>query len=110
MKSILIVYSWQVKLQNTEWPKLFLLQYKIINSLPLENIQELLANRYRIYNIPAFIPTDPVCIPHLFTRKQDIEISGFFAAILAWGQRKTIINKCSELIRRFDNAPFDFVK
>ena len=62
------------------------------------------------YNQPGFITNDPVCIPHLFTTRQDIEISGFFAAILAWGQRKTIINKCKELLDRMDNAPFDFVK
>jgi len=61
------------------------------------------------YNRPEFIENDPVCIPHLFTKKQDIEIAGFFAAILAWGQRKTIINKCKDLLNRMDNAPYDFV-
>jgi len=61
------------------------------------------------YNQPNFIANDPVCIPHLFEKKQDIEISGFFAALLAWGQRKTIINKCRELLNRMDNAPYDFV-
>lgn len=61
------------------------------------------------YNQPAFIENDPVCIPHLFKKKQDIEIAGFFAAILAWGQRKTIINKCKELMGRMDNSPHDFV-
>ncbi|GGI25584.1 TIGR02757 family protein [Pedobacter mendelii] len=61
------------------------------------------------YNRPDFILNDPICIPHLFTQKQDIEIAGFFAAVLAWGQRKTIINKCKELLNRMDNAPFDFV-
>ncbi|MBO9675286.1 MAG: TIGR02757 family protein [Sphingobacteriaceae bacterium] len=61
------------------------------------------------YNQPNFIVNDPVCIPHLFEKKQDIEISGFFAAVLAWGQRKTIINKCRELLNRMDNAPYDFV-
>ncbi|WP_316828398.1 TIGR02757 family protein [Pedobacter miscanthi] len=61
------------------------------------------------YNQPNFIANDPVCIPHFFEKKQDIEISGFFAAILAWGQRKTIINKCRELLNRMDNAPYDFV-
>ena len=61
------------------------------------------------YNKPNFIENDPICIPHLFTQKQDIEIAGFFASILAWGQRKTIINKCKELLNRMDNAPYDFV-
>jgi uncharacterized protein (TIGR02757 family) len=61
------------------------------------------------YNRPAFITNDPVCIPHQFTAKQDIEIAAFIAAILAWGQRKTIINKCNELFGRMDHAPYDFM-
>jgi len=61
------------------------------------------------YNRPNFIQNDPICIPHRFTKKQDVEIAAFFAAILAWGQRKTIINKCSELFDRMDNQPYDFM-
>ena len=61
------------------------------------------------YNRPEFIPNDPVCIPHLFTKQQDIEIMGLWAAVLAWGQRVTIINKCKELIGLMDGAPFDFI-
>ena len=61
------------------------------------------------YNQPSFIANDPICIPHQYKIKQDIEIAAFFAAILAWGQRKTIINKCNELFLRMDNAPYDFV-
>lgn len=61
------------------------------------------------YNQPAFIEYDPVSIPHRFTLKQDIEIMGFWSAMLAWGQRKTIINKCNELIRLMDGTPYDFI-
>ena len=61
------------------------------------------------YNQPSFIVNDPICIPHQYTLKQDIEIAAFFAAILAWGQRKTIINKCNELFLRMDNQPYQFV-
>ncbi|AFD07033.1 TIGR02757 family protein [Solitalea canadensis] len=61
------------------------------------------------YNQPDFIPNDPICIPHLFSKKQDIEIMGFWAAVLAWGQRKTIINKCNELISLMDGAPHQFI-
>lgn len=61
------------------------------------------------YNRPDFIQNDPICIPHRFTKKQDIEIAAFFAAILAWGQRKTIINKCTELLERMDNDPHNFM-
>ena len=61
------------------------------------------------YNQPSFIKDDPVCIPHLFTKKQDIEIAGFFSAIFAWGNRTTIINKSRSLMELLDNAPYDFI-
>ncbi len=61
------------------------------------------------YNQPGFIKNDPISIPHQFTKKQDIEISGFLAATLAWGQRITIINKTSMLLEMMDNSPHDFL-
>lgn len=61
------------------------------------------------YNTPAFITGDPVSVPHLFSKKQDMEIAGFFAATFAWGNRTTIISKCRELMKLMDNAPHDFV-
>jgi uncharacterized protein (TIGR02757 family) len=80
-----------------------------MNSLQLK-MKALLDQKYLQYNQPNFIPHDPISIPHQFSRKQDIEIMGFWAAVLAWGQRKTIISKCKELVLLMDNAPFDFVK
>lgn len=74
------------------------------------SLKDFLDRKVDAYNRRAFIDNDPICIPHRFTRKQDIEIMGFFAAVLAWGQRKTIINKCTELIDRMDGMPYDFVK
>lgn len=73
-------------------------------------VKEFLDKRVEAYNQPGFIAADPICIPHRFTLKQDVEIMGFFAAILAWGQRKTIINKCLELEKRMDKSPYAFVK
>jgi len=61
------------------------------------------------YDQPSFIKSDPICIPHLFSKKQDIEIAGFFAAIFAWGNRTTIINKSKELMQLMDNAPYQFI-
>lgn len=73
-------------------------------------IKGFLDRKVDAYNRPDFIENDPICIPHRFTCKQDVEIAGFFAAVLAWGQRKTIINKCNELIHRMEGSPFDFIK
>jgi len=73
------------------------------------DLKNFLGAKVEQYNRPDFIKNDPICIPHLFVKKQDIEIAGFFAAVLAWGQRKTIIDKCKSLLMRMDNAPYDFV-
>ena len=61
------------------------------------------------FNHPSFIENDPISIPHQFSKKQDIEIIGFWTAMLAWGQRVTIINKAKELISLMDHAPHDFI-
>jgi uncharacterized protein (TIGR02757 family) len=75
----------------------------------IENIKDFLDTKVTQYNRPEFIPNDPISIPHLFSKKQDIEIMGLWAAVLAWGQRVTIINKCRELTRLMDGAPYDFI-
>src|SRR5690606_35377721 len=73
------------------------------------DLKTFLDNKVAQFNRPNFIELDPISIPHRFSKKEDIEIIGFFAAILAWGQRKTIINKCSELIERMDGSPYEFI-
>jgi uncharacterized protein (TIGR02757 family) len=73
------------------------------------DLKSFLDEKYEQYNQKGFIANDPVCIPHLFSKKEDIEIMGLWASVLAWGQRVTIINKCKELIQLMDNAPYDFM-
>ena len=70
---------------------------------------ELLERLVQKYNHPEFIEDDPISIPHQFSKLQDIEIIGFWVAMLAWGQRTTIINKSKELLEMMDNAPHDFI-
>jgi len=72
-------------------------------------LKQLLDEQLKLYNQQGFIEKDPISIPHRFSKKQDIEIAGFFAAIFAWGNRTTIINKCNELMNLMDNAPFQFI-
>lgn len=74
-----------------------------------DEVRAFLEEKADEYNRPGFIIHDPVSIPHKFSQKQDIEIAGFFAAILAWGQRRTIISKTSELLQRMDGQPYDFI-
>lgn len=77
---------------------------------PRQQLYTLLEEKATFYNRPEFIEKDPISIPHLFTNKEDIEIAGFLAATLAWGQRITIISKSRELMNRMENSPFDFVR
>lgn len=81
----------------------------IENIAKFASIKEFLDEQVDRYNQPGFIELDPISIPHLFTQKQDIEIMGLFAAIFAWGQRKTILNKSKELIERMDGSPYEFI-
>lgn len=71
-------------------------------------LMDFLNSKVDEYNQPSFIKDDPVSIPHLFTKQQDIEIAGFFAATFAWGNRTTIINKSKDLLQLMDNSPHDF--
>ena len=75
----------------------------------IKQIHNLLEEKLEYYNHPRFIADDPICIPRGLSSIQDKEIMGFWAAVLAWGQRKTIINKCNELVNRMDGSPYDFI-
>jgi len=73
-----------------------------------EELKIFLDKKVEMYNQPFFIESDPICVPHSFSKKQDIEIAGFFASIFAWGNRTTIINKSKELMKLMHNAPHDY--
>lgn len=80
-----------------------------MNKKQLASVRVHLEGALKHYNQYSFIEKDPISIPHRFSKKQDIEIAGFFAAIFAWGNRTTIINKCHELMQLMDNAPYQFI-
>ncbi|GAB2769544.1 TIGR02757 family protein [Salinimicrobium soli] len=72
-------------------------------------LKEFLDFKVEQYNTPEFIETDPVQIPHQFTKKEDIEISGFLTAVISWGNRKSILKNTNSMMELLGNAPFDFV-
>jgi uncharacterized protein (TIGR02757 family) len=71
-------------------------------------LRDFLEAKVEEYNRRGFIAADPISVPHRFSKPQDIEIAGFFAAIFAWGNRTTIIQKTNELMARMDNSPHQF--
>jgi uncharacterized protein (TIGR02757 family) len=74
-----------------------------------QTLKEFLDFKYQQFNNGDFIQDDPVVIPHRYTLQEDIEIAGFIAASLAWGNRKSIINSCDKIMTVMGNSPFDFV-
>ena len=72
-------------------------------------LKEFLDEKVDLYNHPNFIDSDPIQIPHLYTLKEDIEIAGFLAATIAWGNRKMIINNAKKMMDLMGNSPYDFV-
>jgi uncharacterized protein (TIGR02757 family) len=72
-------------------------------------LQTFLDEKVIQYNTPDFIESDPVQIPHLFSQKEDIEIAGFLASSIAWGNRKMIIKNSHKMMELLGNSPYDFV-
>ncbi len=72
-------------------------------------IKKFLDTKVAQYNRPDFIQDDPILIPHSYRQQQDIEIAGFWAAIMAWGRRSVAISKCQELLGMMDYSPYDFI-
>lgn len=70
---------------------------------------DFLEEKVELYNNPNFIESDPIQIPYLFHRKEDIEIAGFLAASIAWGNRKMIIKNAHKMVELMGNSPYDFV-
>jgi uncharacterized protein (TIGR02757 family) len=74
-----------------------------------EKLYILLEKSYAQFNKLDFIENDPISLPHLFSKKQDIEIIAFWVSMIAWGNRKSIINSGKKLIELMDGAPHQFV-
>ncbi|WP_282136089.1 TIGR02757 family protein [Seonamhaeicola maritimus] len=72
-------------------------------------LKEFLDEKVIQYNNPKFIESDPIQIPHQFSKKEDIEIAGFLTATIAWGNRKSIIKNANRLMHLMDNSPYEFV-
>lgn len=80
-----------------------------MKKISIPQLKEFLDEKAALYEQPNFIETDPVQIPHLFTKKEDIEISGFLTATISWGNRKSILNNAHRLMDLMGNSPYDFI-
>jgi uncharacterized protein (TIGR02757 family) len=80
-------------------------------SMPLtkSELKEFLDEKAELYNRPAFIELDPISIPHRYTGKGDIEIAGFLAATIAWGNRKMILRSSVRMMEILEDSPYEFI-
>ncbi|MEW5675916.1 TIGR02757 family protein [Flavobacterium enshiense] len=72
-------------------------------------LKSFLDEKVELYNNPNFIESDPIQIPHAYSLKEDIEIAGFLASVIAWGNRKMIIKNAQKKMELMGNSPYDFV-
>ena len=72
-------------------------------------LKAFLDDKVRQYNHPKFLEEDPIGIPHLFDKREDIEISAFLTATIAWGNRKSIINSSRKIMEYMEWEPYRFV-
>lgn len=72
-------------------------------------LKEFLDEKVELYNRPSFIELDPISIPHRYTEKGDIEIAGFLAATIAWGNRKMILKSSVRIMEILEDSPFEFI-
>ena len=75
----------------------------------LKDLKKFLDEKVELFNRPAFIECDPISIPHQFTNKQDIEIAGFLAATIAWGNRTSILKNARRMLAFMGESPCDFI-
>jgi uncharacterized protein (TIGR02757 family) len=74
-----------------------------------KDVHDFLESKYEFYNQPAFIASDPISVPHQFTKKEDIEIAAFLTATLSWGTRTSIIKNANDLLDRMGGSPYEFI-
>ena len=84
-------------------------KFKFDKDLNQLELKAFLDEKVDEFNNPDFIDSDPISIPHRFTAKEDIEISGFLAATIAWGNRKSIIKNANRMVELMGSSPYDFV-
>lgn len=77
--------------------------------IPKKELKSFLDLKVEMYNRNSFIASDPIQVPHQFSKKEDIEIAGFLSATIAWGNRIMIIRNAKKMMEIMDNSPFDFI-
>lgn len=73
------------------------------------DLKDFLDEKCLLYQNQSFIESDPISIPHRYTKKEDIEISALLASTIAWGNRKAILKSCDVMMNMLGNEPYNFI-
>ncbi len=79
------------------------------NVLPDDELKAFLDEKASQYERADFVADDPISVPHLFSKKEDVEVAGLLASTISWGNRKAIVKKAHEMMNFLDNDPHNFV-
>jgi uncharacterized protein (TIGR02757 family) len=74
-----------------------------------DELKEYLDFKTEQYNTVSFVDTDPIQIPHQFSKKEDIEIIAFLVSTIAWGKRSSIIKSGERLVNIMGGEPYNFI-
>ncbi|WP_100844908.1 TIGR02757 family protein [Flavobacterium sp. 5] len=77
--------------------------------MPKNELKDFLDSKVLQYNTIDFIEPDPISVPHRYSLKEDVEIAGFLASTIAWGNRKMITKNGHRMMDLLGNSPYDFV-
>ena len=77
--------------------------------IPQNELKDFLDSKVLQYNTIDFIEPDPISVPHRYSLKEDVEIAGFLASTIAWGNRKMITKNGHRMMDLLGNSPYDFV-
>lgn len=72
-------------------------------------MKQYLDNLVKKYETTDFIKNDPVQFAHRFSKKQDIEIASFIAALFSFGRREAFIQKLNLIFEIMHNSPFEYI-
>jgi uncharacterized protein (TIGR02757 family) len=75
-----------------------------------DELKEFLDYKAEQYEHPRFLESDPIQLPHRFSKKEDIEIVGFLSSTIAWGNRTSIIKSGERLLEIMEHSPYEFIQ
>ena len=78
--------------------------------MTFEELKDFLDFKAEQYEHPRFLESDPIQLPHRFSKKEDIELVGFLVSTIAWGNRVSIVKSGERLLEIMEQQPHAFIQ